>query len=103
MSEVQSAIAFAAAVIVVVLLLALAWLKRSLDAVVAQRLGESERSREAHNERLERELRSAIETSASPCGHSRTPASPGWARGQELPWLSSSAGRKPSASRRSTS
>jgi DNA recombination protein RmuC len=65
LSEVQLAIALAAAVIVVVLLLALAWLKRSLDAVVAQRLGESERSREAHNERLERELRSAIETSAS--------------------------------------
>ena len=65
MSEVQWAIALAAVSTVVVLLLALAWLKRGLDAAVSQRLGEAERSREAGNERLERELRAAIDSSAS--------------------------------------
>jgi hypothetical protein len=64
LSGLQLAALLAAAVLAVVLL-ALAWLKRSLDAAVARRLAEAERGREAHVERLERELRAAVETSAS--------------------------------------
>ena len=64
LSGLQLAALLAAAVLAAVLL-ALAWLKRSLDAAVARRLAEAERGREAHVERLERELRAAVETSAS--------------------------------------
>jgi DNA recombination protein RmuC len=56
--------ALLAAALLIAVLLALLWLRRSLDAAVALRLAESERSREAHNERLERELRAAVESSA---------------------------------------
>ncbi len=64
MSEVQIALGVAAGA-VVALLLALAWLKRSVDGAVAAGQLEAERSRAAHDERLERELRAAIESSAS--------------------------------------
>ncbi len=58
-------LALTAAAVAVVILLALLWFKRSLDAAVAQRLAASEGNREAQNERLERELRAAVESSAS--------------------------------------
>ena len=64
MSEVQIALGVAAGA-VVALLLALAWLKRSVDGAIAAGQLEAERSRAAHDERLERELRAAIESSAS--------------------------------------
>jgi len=47
-----------------VVVLGLLWLKGSLDASVARRLEEGERSREAQSERLERELRAAVDSSA---------------------------------------
>ena len=65
MNELQLGFVLAAAIGVIVVLLALAWLKRSLDAAVAGRIAESERGREAHSERLERELRAAIDSSSS--------------------------------------
>ena len=65
MSDLQLTIVLAAAGAALIVLLALLWLKRSLDASVARRLIEVERQRETQNERLERELRSAIDTSAS--------------------------------------
>jgi DNA recombination protein RmuC len=65
LNEVQIAIAVAAAAVVFVLLLALGWFKRSLDASIARRLADAERGSEAHNERLERELRAAVDSSAS--------------------------------------
>jgi len=55
----------AAAVAMVVLLLALLWVKRSLDAAVAQRIADAERSRATQDERTERELRAAVESQAS--------------------------------------
>ncbi len=58
-------LALTAAAVAVVILLALAWFKRSLDASIAQRLAASEGNGEAQNERLERELRAAVESSAS--------------------------------------
>lgn len=54
-----------AASVAAVVLIALLWLKKSLGAAVAQRLADSERSRAAQDERLERELRTAVESSAS--------------------------------------
>jgi len=45
--------------------IALLWLRRSFDASLAQRLAEAGRDREAQEERLERELRAAIDSSAS--------------------------------------
>ena len=65
MSEIQYAAAAAAVVVVVALLFAALWLKRSLDASVAARLADGERTREMLDERLERELRAAVESSAS--------------------------------------
>ncbi len=65
MSDLQLIVVLAAAGATVVVLIALLVLKRSLDASVAQRLADSERQREAQNERMERELRNAIDTSAS--------------------------------------
>jgi DNA recombination protein RmuC len=65
LNELQLGFVLAAAIGVIVVLLALAWLKRSLDAAVAGRIAESERGREAHSERLERELRAAIDSSSS--------------------------------------
>ena len=65
MNELQLGFVLVAAIGVIVVLLALAWLKRSLDAAVAGRIAESERGREAHSERLERELRAAIDSSSS--------------------------------------
>jgi DNA recombination protein RmuC len=64
-SELQTAIAVAAAVVAVVLVLALVWLKRSFDAAVALRIADVERNRGAQDERLERDLRTAVESSAS--------------------------------------
>jgi DNA recombination protein RmuC len=58
-------LALLATAVLVALLLGLLWLKRSLDTSVAQRLAESDRLRESHDERLERELRAAVESSAS--------------------------------------
>ena len=58
-------LALVAAAVAVVILLALVWLRRSLDAAVAQRLAANEGNREAQSERLERELRAAVESSAS--------------------------------------
>ena len=58
-------LALVAAAVAVVILLALMWLRRSLDAAVAQRLAANEGNREAQSERLERELRAAVESSAS--------------------------------------
>ncbi|UCG99623.1 MAG: DNA recombination protein RmuC [Burkholderiales bacterium] len=55
----------AAGVLLGAILLSLLWLKRSLDGSVARRLAEGERGREAQGERLERELRAAVESSAS--------------------------------------
>jgi DNA recombination protein RmuC len=54
-----------AAVALLVVLLALAWVRHGVASAVAARLAESERSGDAHFERLERELRTAIESSAS--------------------------------------
>ncbi len=54
-----------AAAVAVVILLALMWLRHSLDAAVAQRLAANEGNRAAQSERLERELRAAVESSAS--------------------------------------
>lgn len=65
MTEIQLPALLAAAVVVVVVLLAILWLKRSLEAAVVQRLADGERSREAKDERLEREWRAAVESSAS--------------------------------------
>jgi DNA recombination protein RmuC len=65
LNELQLGLVLVAAIGVIVVLLALAWLKRSLDAAVAGRIAESERGREAHSERLERELRAAIDSSSS--------------------------------------
>ena len=64
MTEMQLVALIAAAAAAIVVLAAL-WLKRSLDAAVARRLAEAERSREGREERLERELRAAVESSAS--------------------------------------
>jgi DNA recombination protein RmuC len=58
-------IALAAAALLLVMLLSLAWLRRSLDAAVARRIADAERSRAAQDERSERELRAAIESSSS--------------------------------------
>jgi DNA recombination protein RmuC len=58
-------LALVAAAVAAVIVIALVWLKYSLDAAVAQRLAANEGSREAQNERLERELRAAVESSAS--------------------------------------
>ncbi len=58
-------IAVLAAAVAIAGVTALVWLKRSLDGAVARRLAESERSRDGQNERLERELRTAVESSAS--------------------------------------
>jgi len=58
-------LALVAAAVAVVILLALMWLRHSLDAAVARRLAANESSREAQSERLERELRAAVESSAS--------------------------------------
>jgi DNA recombination protein RmuC len=58
------ALALLAAALIVVLL-ALLWLKRSFEAAVERRLALAERSGESRNERLERELRAAVESSAS--------------------------------------
>jgi len=57
-------LALVAAAVAVVILLALMWLRHSLDAAVARRLAANESSREAQSERLERELRAAVESSA---------------------------------------
>jgi DNA recombination protein RmuC len=51
--------------VLVVVVLGLLWLKGSLDVAISRRLAESEGSREAQSERLERELRAAVESSAS--------------------------------------
>ena len=64
MSEFQVLAVLATAVLVVVVL-GLLWLKGSLDVAISRRLAESEGSREAQSERLERELRAAVESSAS--------------------------------------
>ncbi len=64
MNELQW-IALAAAALLLVMLLSLAWLRRSLDAAVARRIADAERSRAAQDERSERELRAAIESSSS--------------------------------------
>jgi len=58
-------IALLATAMAVVGVFALVWLKRSLDESAARRLAEAERSREGQAERLERELRAAVESSAS--------------------------------------
>jgi DNA recombination protein RmuC len=63
-SEFQVLALLATAVLVVVVL-GLLWLKGSLDVAISRRLAESEGSREAQSERLERELRAAVESSAS--------------------------------------
>ncbi len=65
MSDLQLIVVLAGVGVAVVVLIALWVLKRSLDTAVAQRLADSEHQREAQNERMERELRSAIDTSAS--------------------------------------
>jgi len=65
LTEIQIAAAAAAAGVVIALLLAVLWLRRSLDAAVTARLAQGERGRAAQEERLERELRAAVETSAS--------------------------------------
>jgi DNA recombination protein RmuC len=54
-----------AAVALLVVLLALAWVRHGVASAVEARLAESERRGDAHFERLERELRTAIESSAS--------------------------------------
>ena len=64
MTEMQFVALIAAAAAAIVVLAAL-WLKRSLDAAVGRRLAETEGGREAQGERLERELRAAVESSAS--------------------------------------
>ena len=64
MSEFQVLAVLATAVLVVVVL-GLLWLKGSLDVAISRRLAESEGGREAQSERLERELRAAVESSAS--------------------------------------
>ena len=64
MSEFQVLALLATAVLVVVVL-GLLWLKGSLDVAISRRLAESEGGREAQSERLERELRAAVESSAS--------------------------------------
>jgi len=63
-SEFQVLALLATAVLVVVVL-GLLWLKGSLDVAISRRLAESEGGREAQSERLERELRAAVESSAS--------------------------------------
>jgi len=63
-SEFQVLAVLATAVLVVVVL-GLLWLKGSLDVAISRRLAESEGGREAQSERLERELRAAVESSAS--------------------------------------
>jgi len=65
MSDLQLIVVLAAAGAAAVMLLALGWVRRSLGASIARRLTELEGLREAQNERLERELRSAVDTSAS--------------------------------------
>ncbi len=64
MNELQW-IALAAAALLLVMLLSLAWLRRSVDAAVARRIADAERVRAAQDERSERELRAAIESSSS--------------------------------------
>jgi DNA recombination protein RmuC len=58
-------IALATVALLLVMLLSLAWMRRSLDAAVARRIADAERSRAAQDERSERELRAAIESSSS--------------------------------------
>jgi hypothetical protein len=63
-TEFQVLVLLAVAVLVVVAL-GLLWLRGSVDAALSRRLSELEGSREAQGERLERELRAAIDSSAS--------------------------------------
>jgi len=65
LADLQLLVLLAVAGLSAALLLAFVWLKRSLDASVAGRLADSERNREGQNERLERELRAAVESSSS--------------------------------------
>jgi DNA recombination protein RmuC len=64
-SDLELIVVLAAAGVTAVVLIAMLVLKRSLDTSVALRLAESERQRETQSERLERELRGAVDTSAS--------------------------------------
>lgn len=64
MTEFQILALLVSAVLLVVVL-GLLWLNSSLDAAVSRRLAEGEGHREGQIERLERELRAAVESSAS--------------------------------------
>jgi DNA recombination protein RmuC len=65
LSEIQWVVPAAAVVLLVAIAVAGLWLKRSLGRAVAERLVAVERDRAAQNERLERELRAAVDSSAS--------------------------------------
>jgi DNA recombination protein RmuC len=65
LTEFQWIVIAAAVLVLAVWLAALTWLKRSFEAALGRRLADSERDRIAQGERLERELRAAVESSAS--------------------------------------
>ncbi len=65
MSDLELVIVLAAAGVAVVVIVGLTLLGRALERSVAQRLADSEHQREMQSERLERELRNAVDTSAS--------------------------------------